>query len=776
MVALIWFVGQTTFNDQTDSFSAMAATVAMEGASGVSQTLYNPIHATNGYTAIATAQDGDPNSNSTWVGGVKPTSSQNAQIKHRLTIAASDTWTINKCVIENTGNLIQSNNSTFSFHTLIINGTSETGRGHWQVGTAANPITATIILRDAAADFTGDPKNFWGGWMAVNYGKVTMHGIVRAVNSMIFQADAGATTIALYDRVMHNVNTTVGNGQSVTWLSSNSNIATETPSVLTGWAIGDRIFLPGTLVQSIWTSATSLAAWGGEYRTIANISGNVITLNSALTYDHHGQTSDDGLIHRYPTIQNLARSIIIKSENAAGVRGHFLWSHRAWADLCYVGAENVGRSRPSGEVSTTTEGGVRGRYPFHCHHCIGPATGIPNGPGTGYSVYVKGCSSYNTTDDVWTGHRTWCGVVHDSHYGYFGYNDWNKYFGFAFGTEEGLETANVIEHNRMMCGTGIGTFEDNGVDIGLDDFGLAGSCVWLRGADNYYRHNIMANAIGNGTSIYFWGCTINMSRLSQFANEQVDVPNAVGIDRDNPPHPSDVTTIYRNERGFREFYDNEVFSCPSGITWWWICLEADLAIRGTNGGVIDSCCIWNAGMQAGQSSFFPYESNKLTVSQCIWIGTSVSRVTVSGGGSDYQSIELKYSKCNFDSAIAIQNHTAFRGTAGQADDGKRYTIEHCRCQEIWGYTPSSANGSSNLGDRRVRITNCEITGGNPELSLVVWPSNPTQGNLTVEDYAEVYDFDGVANDNFIAQRADRPDKPNPLSPRATVDADLFALP
>lgn len=729
----------------------LGATVAMEATSGVAKTLYNPIHATNGYTAIASTQNGNWNTGSTWVGGVVPTSNQNAQIKHVVTVEAGQTRTIKSCVVEDVGKLVFGDGCTFNFWNLISNGEIE-------AGTVAGPISGTLVIRDIAVDPTGDPDQFWGGLIGIG-GKVTCHGLAKSVTSKVFDCNAAAATITLYEEDLDDTTMTCG-AQTLAFKTMQANLSADgTPGVLTGWAVGDRLFLPGML-RPQWNEGISQATIGWEFRTIASIAGNVITLNAVTTYAHHGQASHNGIVTEYPNVQNLTKSLTIKSESAAGVRGHTLYSHRCQVDLRYVGHEDMTRSKKTGEVASNVAGGVRGRYMFHLHHDEGPVDGFTpaSAPVVNYPVafHVYGCSFYNTVDP---GTVTWNVAIHDSSFGYFGYNDINWAFGAGLITEEGIEAKNVIEHNRVMLCKGDGSRTDL---IGSDDFGNAGSCIWFKGPYNYVRHNIAANAYGVDQSPFIWGINYYSSDM---ADTQVLIPNSVGVDSED--NPELCTLMYRNAMPFLECLNNKVYACVAGFTFWWIGMNFETP-RG-NAGTIQGLRVWQIFREG--LGLFPYENQNLVVDGYCYL-SSTPTTSYAINGSDYCTIDLRVQNCYCDGLVRTPVFTGVRGGASDVTKGHEY-YQNSLFHKMSTNTPFSTNGHSDIPGKRLHLSNIIFHGSNPLFSTALWET-PSDGNVTVADHVFVTDWNGSAGDNFIIQRPDLPDLPNPLAGRAAITGDLFS--
>ena len=128
-----------------------------------------------------------------------------------------------------------------------------------------------------------------------------------------------------------------------------------------GWAVGDKVLIPDTrqlkhaeLQANFGQAWNAQAQW--EERTISAISGSQVTLSQALTYNHKGGRASDGTLDFLPHVGNLSRTVVVRSENPAGTRGHGLFSQRADVDIRYVAWRNMGRTTTQPLDSTTFNG------------------------------------------------------------------------------------------------------------------------------------------------------------------------------------------------------------------------------------------------------------------------------------------------------------------------------------------------------------------------------------------------------------------------------------
>ncbi|MGH7818950.1 MAG: G8 domain-containing protein, partial [Candidatus Binatia bacterium] len=216
-----------------------------------------------------------------------------------------------------------------------------------EVGTVNSPVaanvTATITIANQPTDTANDPNEYGTGLIAL--GKVTMHGARRTPTfaRLASEPRAGDPSLRLADTV-------------------------------SGWRTGDRLFLPDSR-QLGWNERDQNYVPRWEYATVAGVStdGRTLTLSAPLAHDHPGSHVLPGDPVRFlPHVANLSRNLRLRSESAAGTRGHTLFTARADVDIRYVSFAELGRTLNVGSS-------VAGRYPLHLHHLVGPVAPQPNG-------------------------------------------------------------------------------------------------------------------------------------------------------------------------------------------------------------------------------------------------------------------------------------------------------------------------------------------------------------------------------------------------------------
>jgi len=211
---------------------------------------------------IVTAQDGLASATSTWVGGVVPVEDDSVEIRHECTIDSVYNWgdDTNRGVVVFTGGTLKASRSVTS--NLTVKGDLRVeGTGSFDYGTQADPIpltvSATINLNNSDTLASGK----WGMWTDGDT-NISFQGADKTTNTQTTAVAAlGSTTLEVEDA--------------------------------TGWMVGDNLIL---------MSPTPLRT-GQERVVISGVSGNTITLSSALTQVHpQGQY-----------LSNMSKSVVVKA-------------------------------------------------------------------------------------------------------------------------------------------------------------------------------------------------------------------------------------------------------------------------------------------------------------------------------------------------------------------------------------------------------------------------------------------------------------------------------
>lgn len=448
-----------------------------------------------------------------------------------------------------------------------------------------------IVFRDAPIDTAADPEQFGHG--LVSFGTVTLRGAARTGGPVRLAAEplAGQTTLSL-----------------------------ATP--VNGWRAGDALILPGTRQL---TSTDIYGAYQPQWEelTVASVSGDgrTITLTRPLEFDHRGARNLDGALLFLPHVGNLSRSIVIRSENPSGTRGHLLFTHHAHVDIQYVEIRDMGRTRidplnctlravGAAESATHCTAGSGpivkigtnqiGRYPVHFHHLIAPP--VFNGNSVRRS-------------------RKWPVAIHNTHYGTFTENVLYQGDGALLMTEDGNETANVIARNFAVRAYGTG---------GREGFGREGTGFYLRGILNRVSENVAANVLSDGPDSGYGFKIFNIyaerTRRARFAG--ADVTNSAEVD-----------VVDANRLALVEFRDNEAYGeMESGLTAWWLGYgvyyvypEAGAPVPVAARSVIQGFTAWHTHNKC----VFAYESSQVTYDRLTCIGKQTDLANYGWIGGDY---------------------------------------------------------------------------------------------------------------------------------------------
>ncbi|WP_232427015.1 G8 domain-containing protein [Teredinibacter turnerae] len=307
-------------------------------------------------------------------------------------------------------------------------------RGLLQIGTEAQPYTnnATITLTDNTPNESVDGL-MGDRTISVMGGTLELHGNrTHTWTKLAATANAGSSTIQVLDASQ--------------------------------WQVGDVIAL----------ASTDFEADQAEQKTIAAISGNSITLDSALQYTHFGEITYD--VDQRGEVGLLSRNILIQSSSDS--ENNYKGGH--------VAVMNPGQMYISGvEFYRMGQHLGLGRYPVHWH-IYGDATG----------QYVENSSMHRSYNR--------CVTVHGTHNVRVENNVTYNTVGHCFFLEDGVETG-----NRFIANLGILTkchptracqpFNQGADDILLPSDNSA-STYWITNPDNIFRDNVAAGA----EEVGFW--------------------------------------------------------------------------------------------------------------------------------------------------------------------------------------------------------------------------------------------------------------------------------
>jgi len=208
------------------------------------------------------------------------------------------------------------------------------------------------------------------------------------------------------------------------------------------WKPGDHIVV----------ASTSLRPQESEENFVASVSGNTVTLQTPLKYEH------DGTAPTQAEVADLTRNIVVTSANPsfhaqgpmflAGAKGGI-----SYAEFSHLGAQ-----------------GIVGQYPIHFHHVQETMLG----------TIVNGISVWDSHNRFVTIHNT-DGITVENSVGY-------KSIGHGFFLEDGTEENNTLANDLAIL-----TMPGK---IRPDDGRAAG--FWVQNPENNLTRDVAVSAAGSG--------------------------------------------------------------------------------------------------------------------------------------------------------------------------------------------------------------------------------------------------------------------------------------
>ncbi|MFN3253398.1 Ig-like domain-containing protein [Roseibium album] len=384
--------------------------------------------------------------------------------------------------------------------------------GHLEIGSEHNPIDANVsadivFANNGNIDVSWDQSQLSRGLIAT--GEVDIHGAEKTAYLSVEAAPmAGDTTLRL-------------------------------ESVPDGWTVRDKLVLTGTHKEG-WQNYGSGPTWTGtqdEEIVIVDISGNVITFEPPLSFDHDAPSGD---LSAY--VSNMTRNVTFSSEDGAAIheRGHVMFMHTNEVDVRYVAFEDLGRTDKSERAVDTSsvddiqpDTNVKGRYSAHFHVA---GTEDQDSPALAIGTVVSGSPGW--------------GLVHHSCHANFYDNVAYDVFGAAFVAEAGDETG-TWSRNLAIKSEGIGygnwTIKDQ-QDVFAADLGRTGDGFFLASRLVEVSDSVAANT----TNGFVW---MHRGMSGEPLAENLDQPEiAFGDDQ-----------LAYNKPPIQGFRDNEAFGTHTGI-------------------------------------------------------------------------------------------------------------------------------------------------------------------------------------------------------------------
>lgn len=588
--------------------------------------------------------------------------------------------------------------------------------GELEVGTPAAPVNAgvaaEIVIADQPIDLASDPDQFGTGLLA--QGKVTLHGAVKSPTFVRLGREplAGDTTLLLSQAV-------------------------------TGWRAGDRLFLPDSrhlLENEKW--AGYAAQW--ETPTIQGVSadGLTLTLAGALAFAHPGARDGGGTLEFLPHVMNLARNVVIRSENPAGVRGHTLFNERAEVDLRYVQFQDLGRTT-NGALDPVTN--HMGRYALHMHHVMGPV----NLPNTGYQFKLVGNAVVDSTK--------WPLTVHNSHYGLVQGNVVFNGQGAGIVTEDGNESYNEFLGNFAAA------IEGN--QNPRDTDGRDGSVFWFHGFNHIVRDNVAADGINRFQGIvtgqgydFIW---------PPASRADTRIPLYRGADLEGGAAGVDYELVNMQFVPIREFARNEAYGATAaGLVIW------NLGSDGGHSGTMAETVLRDfRAWHVHEEGFFAYPIQHVTFDGFVVRGHTRARNQGSAGWSsgDYFAENITLRRADIQGVDS--------GVSGSTNTPGTFTIENSTFRTLGAAigvetlkTPGGGSPAWILPRRWiVRNVRFEALPGQLLRSLnMSYFTGNGHANLIQTDQVFVYDYQGVAGRNF--QVFYREQAPSFILPQTSYDS------
>ena len=585
-----------------------------------------------------------------------------------------------------------------------------------QVGSAANPVaanvTAQIQIADSTINTSTDPSQFGHG--LIGLGTVTMHGEVKNQTfvNLAVEPHAGDTTLTLSQAV-------------------------------SGWHVGDRVELPDTRQLPF----SQQQATGGTYTpqdellTLAGVSadGKTLTLSAPLQFDHLGARDGNGVLTFTPDVSDLTRNVLVRSANGHGTRGYALFTGQANVDIEYAEFVGLGRSTDALPDNTTydSNGNVThvgtnqmGRYPVTFAHLYG----VQGGQANGYQYTFEGNSVFCPIEPATF---RWGIDINDSHYGLIQDNVLYNWAGAGIVTESGNETGNVIAHNNVVDITGAGGRAD--ARNWIVDIGFEGAGLWFRGFNNYVHDNVVSDAV--------FGYTYFAQGLGQ-----VHIPLAPG---DDTSVSGQYTLVDMTDTPILQCNNNTAYGAmQEGMTVWNLgTLNAYTPHPDAKASAISNFHAWNIY----QEVYYGYQTVNLTLDGFVFRGDF--NLLAQGESSVAGIFFSDYLTANLTVKNADIQGMAY-GIVAPGDTVGTFTVQDSYLRSYLnisvGHPWLSGGPSTWLTDRTIVLNDIRFAQAlasdvgilGPQYNIGMGDNYPYITNLDVLDQVLVYNYNGVAGDNF----------------------------
>jgi hypothetical protein len=224
---------------------------------------------------------------------------------------------------------------------------------------------------------------------------------------------------------------------------------------VSGWRVGDRIFLTATTRQIKRQKTfrpSTRDSTQTEERIIKAVTGDSITLDVPLEHDHVCDGEYRG------EVANLSRNVIVESADPVKARGHTMYHRDSAGSISYAEFRHLGKE------------GVLGRYSLHFHLARDTMRGSS----------VIGASIWDSGNRWITIHGTDKLVVRDC----VGYRS----VGHGFFLEDGTEVGNVLDRNLAVQAYGGKPLPKQVLPFDHND----GAGFWWANSRNTFTRNVAA--------------------------------------------------------------------------------------------------------------------------------------------------------------------------------------------------------------------------------------------------------------------------------------------
>jgi hypothetical protein len=299
---------------------------------------------------------------------------------------------------------------------------------------------------------------------------------------------------------------------------------------------------------------------GGASWTETVTAGKPLAFDHPACYEPNADWTADGTLRFAPHVANLTRSVVIRSENPSGTRGHVFFTCDATVDI--QGATFGGLGRTKAEPFSATN--LKGRYAVHFHHLTTSGRFVGNVITCSldpmpyrWGATVHDCAPFTFTDNVL---HNWAGA--------------GVMLGEQWTPDIHTCTKNFFSRIRGTNG-GPG-------DRGTEDVGVEGAGIWSMG----FHHVITGNVAAD--------CLIGFDLVC-------GGPDAAHVEPINL------------------FADNEAYGreCYTGMYIWTLGMGADRWNPVAQAeSVVSRYTAWHIAAKV----FYGYESHHLTFDSPVWLG------------------------------------------------------------------------------------------------------------------------------------------------------------